>query len=66
MSTCPEVTVARHCGMRCFGLTLVSNLAILGYDDCNGIPNHEEVLEAGKAREIALQSLVAHMVERIK
>ncbi|XP_072024716.1 purine nucleoside phosphorylase-like isoform X2 [Amphiura filiformis] len=66
MSTCPEVTAGRHCGMRTFGLTLVSNLAILGYDDCNGMPNHEEVLEAGRSREVSVQTLVANMVERIK
>ncbi len=65
MSTCPEVTAARHCGMRVFGLTLVSNLAILSYDDCNGMPNHEEVLEAGRSREASVQKLVAQMVEKI-
>lgn len=65
MSTCPEVTTARHMGMQCFGLTLVSNLAIMGYNECNGIPNHEEVLETGKSREPSIQMLIAKMVERL-
>ncbi|XP_072024215.1 purine nucleoside phosphorylase 1-like [Amphiura filiformis] len=64
MSTCPEVTAARHLGIRTFGLTLVSNLGILDYDDCNGTPN--QVLEAGPSREVSIQTLVENMVERIK
>lgn len=45
MSTVPEVTVARHAGMRVLGLSGISNKANL---DGGTITTHEEVLEAGK------------------
>jgi purine-nucleoside phosphorylase len=45
MSTVPEVTVARHCGMRVIGISGISNKANL---DGKTITSHEEVLEAGK------------------
>ncbi|MFC1922973.1 purine-nucleoside phosphorylase [Chloroflexota bacterium] len=45
MSTVPEVTVARHGGMRALGLSTISNKANL---DGDTITSHEEVLAAGK------------------
>ena len=45
MSTVPEVTVARHGGMRVLGISGISNKANL---DGNTLTTHEEVLEAGK------------------
>lgn len=45
MSTVPEVTVARHSGMRVLGVSGISNKANL---DGSTITTHEEVLEAGK------------------
>jgi purine-nucleoside phosphorylase len=45
MSTVPEVTVARHSGMRVMGISGISNKANL---DGETITTHEEVLEAGK------------------
>ena len=45
MSTVPEVTVARHGGMRALGLSTISNKANL---DGDAITSHEEVLAAGK------------------
>merc|ERR1711976_817056 len=47
MSTVPEVTVARQCGIRCFGLSLITNQCITD-EDTDEEANHEEVLEAGK------------------
>ena len=44
MSTVPEVTVARHGGMRVLGVSGISNKANL---DGNTVTTHEEVLEAG-------------------
>ncbi|OGO17091.1 MAG: purine-nucleoside phosphorylase [Chloroflexi bacterium RBG_16_48_8] len=45
MSTVPEVTVARHSGMRVVGISGISNKANL---DGETITTHKEVLEAGK------------------
>ncbi len=45
MSTVPEVTVARHSGMRVMGISGISNKANL---DGKTVTTHEEVLEAGK------------------
>ena len=45
MSTVPEVTVARHGGLRVLGLSGISNKANL---DGNTITTHEEVLQAGQ------------------
>jgi purine-nucleoside phosphorylase len=45
MSTVPEVTVARHSGMRVLGISGISNKANL---DGKTITTHEEVLGAGK------------------
>ncbi len=45
MSTVPEVTAARHGGMRVLGISGISNKANL---DGNTITTHEEVLQAGR------------------
>jgi len=45
MSTVPEVTVARHAGLRVIGLSGISNKANL---DGETVTTHEEVLQAGK------------------
>jgi purine-nucleoside phosphorylase len=44
MSTVPEVTVARHGGMRVLGFSGISNKANL---DGNTVTSHEEVLQSG-------------------
>lgn len=45
MSTVPEVTVARHGGLRVLGISGISNKANL---DGSTLTTHEEVLQAGK------------------
>lgn len=45
MSTAPEVTIARHCGMQVLGFSGISNVHKL---DGHAPTTHEEVLEAGK------------------
>lgn len=55
MSTVPEVTIARHGGMRVLGISGISNKANL---DGNTITNHEEVLAAGKVIVPGLTALL--------
>jgi purine-nucleoside phosphorylase len=47
MSTVPEVTVARHGGIRVMGISGISNVAIVDPSE-DRKTTHEEVLEAGK------------------
>ncbi|KAK5860354.1 hypothetical protein PBY51_021839 [Eleginops maclovinus] len=65
MSTAHEVIVARHAGMRCFALSLISNRAVMDYDSQEKA-NHEEVLETGRQRAEQLEKLVATMVSRLE
>ena len=65
MSTVHEVLVARHCGMKVFALSLITNEAVMDYDSQEKA-NHEEVLEAGRERAEAVQKLVSTLVNRIK
>lgn len=65
MSTVHEVIVARHCGMRVFALSLVTNQAVMDYD-IEKKANHEEVLETGKQRAKELETLVSTMVSRME
>ncbi|UCE00604.1 MAG: purine-nucleoside phosphorylase [Chloroflexota bacterium] len=58
MSTVPEVTVARHGGMRTLGLSTISNKANL---DGKTTTSHEEVLAAGK---IVLPRLI-HIIKGV-
>ncbi|XP_008303094.1 purine nucleoside phosphorylase-like [Stegastes partitus] len=65
MSTVHEVIVARHAGMRCFAMSLISNQAVMDYDS-EEKANHEEVLETGRQRAEQLEKLVSTMVARLE
>lgn len=62
MSTVPEVTVARHGGMRVLGLSTISNKANL---DGNTLTSHEEVLEAGKIVVPRLTHIIRFVLKRL-
>uniref|UniRef100_A0A8C6WUP2 purine-nucleoside phosphorylase n=1 Tax=Neogobius melanostomus TaxID=47308 RepID=A0A8C6WUP2_9GOBI len=64
MSTAPEVVVATHCGLRVFGLSLITNKVVKSYDDPEAV-DHEAVLAVGRRRAQTLQSLVMELVSRL-
>lgn len=59
MSTVPEVVVAKHMGMQCFGLSVITDLGIEGHIE---EVSHEAVQEAAKASEKTLSKLVEEFV----
>lgn len=59
MSTVHEVIAARHLGLRCLGLSVVTNLAA-GIGD--GKLGHEEVLEVGARTQPKLTALLRELV----
>jgi purine-nucleoside phosphorylase len=62
MSTVPEVTVARHGGMRVLGLSTISNKANL---DGQTTTSHEEVLAAGRLVLPRLTNLIRGVLRRL-
>jgi purine-nucleoside phosphorylase len=62
MSTVPEVTVARHGGMRVLGFSGISNKANL---DGSTTTTHEEVLEAGRVLVPKLETLIRGVLCRL-
>ncbi|XP_053558229.1 purine nucleoside phosphorylase [Bombina bombina] len=64
MSTVHEVLVARHCGLRVLGLSLITNKAVMDYES-NQTANHEEVLQAGKQSAKIMEKLVSTLLKRM-
>mgnify|MGYP005812484243 CR=1 FL=1 len=62
MSTVPEVTVARHGGMRALGLSGISNKANL---DGSTPTTHAEVLEAGKVIVPKLSAIIQGVLSQL-
>lgn len=62
MSTVPEVIVARHCNIKVFGLSIITNM---GISDSNEIATHEEVLDAGNKAMPVVTDIVKTLVERM-
>lgn len=63
MSTCPEVVVARHAGLRVLGLSLITNRVLLEQPEVLADADlHEEVMATGEAAAERLGELVARVV----
>lgn len=64
MSTVPEVIVARHCGMRVFALSAVTNICVAEVAETH-ITNAEEVFEAAKVIGPKLADFMARFVPEV-
>ena len=65
MSTIPEVIAGRHCGMRCFAFSLITNEAITD-DDVVEEASHEEVVETGQRRQEDLKKFMTYLIPCIE
>lgn len=62
MSTVPEVIVARHMDMKCFGVSVISDM---GDEDSIHTISHDEVLEAVNAAEPKLRRLIKELILKL-
>ncbi|WP_456379138.1 purine-nucleoside phosphorylase [Lutibacter sp.] len=60
MSTVPEVIAAKHLGMTCFGISIITDLGIEGKVEA---VSHEEVQKAAKLSEKSVGELVEEFVK---
>jgi purine-nucleoside phosphorylase len=61
MSTVPEVIVAHHCGIRTFGISVITDLG--GFDNPVEV-SHEEVQEAANASQPFMTEIMREMIIR--
>ena len=61
MSTVPEVIVAHHCGIRTFGISVITDLG--GFDDPVEV-SHEEVQEAANKAQPLMTTIMREMIVR--
>ena len=61
MSTVPEVIVARHCGIRCFG---ISNITDLGGMEEVVLITHEDVQKAAAEAQPRMATIMGEMIAR--
>jgi purine-nucleoside phosphorylase len=59
MSTVPEVIVARHMDLETFGISVITDM---GNEESIGTISHDEVLEAAKAAEPKVRSLIKELI----
>ena len=61
MSTVPEVIVARHCGIRCFGISIITDLG--GMEEVVLI-THEDVQKAAAEAQPRMATIMGEMIAR--
>jgi len=64
MSTAPEVVVARHCGIKCIGISMITNICVMDYES-HDAANHEEVMETAATRGKDMEALVTALVPKL-
>ena len=62
MSTVPEVIVAHHCGIKTFGISVITDLG--GFDPPVQV-SHEEVQEAANRAQPIMTTLISEMIKRL-
>ncbi len=62
MSTVPEAIVARHAGMKCFAISIITDLGIEGVVE---EVSHEEVLEVANATESKMTGIMTELIKQI-
>ena len=65
MSSAPEATVANHCGMKVFAMSLITNVCIMEYDSDVNV-SHEDVLEVGRRRSADLVHIVKKLLTKLQ
>ncbi len=61
MSTVPEVIVARHCGIRCFGMSIITDLG--GHAQVMKV-THEDVQRAAAKAQPRMATIMREMIKR--
>ena len=61
MSTVPEVIVAKHMNMECFGVSVITDM---GNEENIEDVNHEEVLQAAQKAEPHVRNLIKNLIAR--
>ena len=61
MSTVPEVIVARHCGIKVFGMSIITDLG--GFDTPVEV-SHEEVQKAANSAQPKMTTIMREMIRR--
>ncbi|MDR2084951.1 MAG: purine-nucleoside phosphorylase [Bacteroidales bacterium] len=64
MSTVPEVIVARHCGMKVFGMSMITNAAAM--EDASVLNDGADVLYQADKEANRMEKIVREMIKRIK
>jgi purine-nucleoside phosphorylase len=62
MSTVPEVIVARHMNMTCFGISIVTDI---GGSDHLEVITHEEVIKVAKEGETKISYIVSELLKQL-
>lgn len=62
MSTVPEVIVARHGGMKCFGISIITDM---GEAETMKEVSHEEVIQAAKNAEPNVRKLINNLIKSL-
>lgn len=63
MSTAPEVIIARHMQIPCFGMSIITDLGVEGIVEK---VSHEEVLKAANSAEVKMTKIFTKLIESLK